>query len=271
MDRMRSAEISKWQGTISTALLRELSYSADFFLTLFVPSAVFVAINYNVWRAIYSLNNLQEIDGLNLQHMLAYQGWAFVATLLVRASTCWRIAEDIRMGKVSAFLLYPFEYWKYHACEFLGNQTIHCAVVALVIVALHALEIIPSFQPSQIVAGIALCLLASCLWFVLQFLIGIISFWLEESYEIGRIFDLTAFFLSGAIIPLELFPAYARTLIHYTPFPLLTSMPVNVFLGTYSGGTLHAFCVLCLWISLLTLVARFTWVRGIKRYTGSGM
>jgi ABC-2 type transport system permease protein len=264
-------ELRKWFITITIALTRYMSYKADFLLTLLAPSFVFILINYNVWDAVYSLQSSENIAGFSRQKMLSYQCWAFIASLLIRSHRSWNLSEDIRYGRITAFLVYPFSFWKFHACEFISFQIIQLVIAGVAITALLMTGFLKPGSWEAILTGVAFSLTVSSLWFAFEFSFGLAAFWLEETWIFRYIFQLFAVFLSGFFIPLELFPAGVQNVLQYTPFPFLTSVPVHIFMGTYDRSIIHAVAILLGWIGVVALTARLTWKRGLSFYTGAGI
>jgi ABC-2 type transport system permease protein len=268
---MVRTELQKWMVTISISMSRFMAYKADFFLTLLAPSLVFILINYNVWRSLYSNRNGATIDGISMEQMLHYQCWAFIVTLIVRSHRSWNLAEDIRLGRITSFLLYPFEVWKFHASEFLGFQIIQIITVSIALTTMRLWGFLPELSPHAVLLGLLFSVLVSGLWFALEFLFGVTAFWLEETWVARVIFQLFAVFLSGAFIPLELFPAPLRAALSYTPFPLMTWIPASIFLGNPEIPLVRSFASLVVWMLIVSVLAAFTWRRGVKHYTAAGI
>lgn len=250
---------------------RYMAFKADFFLSLIAPALVFIAINYNVWRAIYQTQGERSIGGFSMEQMLHYQCWSFIVALLVRSHRAWNLSEHIRLGRITSFLLYPFDAWKFYSCEFIAFQLIQVVIVAVSMIALQLLGFLPSFDPTTVALGLAFSLLVSVLWFVFEFTFGLAGFWLEEVWVFRVVFNFFAVLFSGAFIPIELFPTSLQRAIAYTPFPFITSVPVHFFLGTSQVSFAWAVTTLVGWIVALGLCSWFVWKRGLRLYTAAGM
>jgi len=264
-------EILKWTKTISLSLTRQLTYKFDFLLTLVLPPLVLVSVSYALWAEIFDREKIKEIGGFTRDAMLRYQCWTFIAALLVREHRSWNLSEDIRFGRITAFLLYPFTLWGAYASEFIAFQIIQLFVVAVSISALCLLNLVPMIPLATLASGLALSLLIAALWFSFEFLFGLLAFWLEETWILRYVFNLLTITLSGAFIPIELFPQWLQKVLQYTPFPLLTSIPVHVFLGSNSQPTLYLSLRVLFWTALASLCARYVWRRGIRLYSASGI
>lgn len=261
--------IVKWCQTIGMAINNLLAYRVNFFLLVIGPSLVFFLIKYQLFHTLYQTQNLQSIRGYSQADMLTYQSWVLIVTLLAQSHNSTRLAEDIRLGRITPFLLYPFSLFQFHACNFLALfmiQSLTVCVFAAILVYSDTLRNLGH----GVVPGLALIFLVAVLWFLLQYAIGLLSFWLEQTWVMRVLFQILAQFMSGALLPLELYPQTLRDLILWTPFPYLTWMPARICMyGTDSFST-HLL-ILGFWILLAYLLVRLIWNRGLRMYTAAGM
>ena len=268
---MLKAELRKWQKTTSVSISRYMAFKVDFLLMLVAPSFVFVAINYSIWRSIFQSRGGESISGFSMDQMLQYQCWSFIVALLTRSHRTWNLSEHIRLGRITSFLLYPFDAWKFYASEFVAFQLLQFCTALPSIIALRAFGFLPQLDLMACALGILFSLLVSVLWFVCDFTLGLAGFWLEEVWVFRVIFGLFAVLLSGAFIPIELFPPVLQTVIGYTPFPLITSVPVHIFLRTKSVPIGWSMGMVCAWTAALAVVSGVVWRRGIRLYTAAGI
>ena len=264
-------ELGKWRKTISVALSRYMAFKADFFLMLVAPSFVFIAINYNIWRSVYQSRGGQSIAGFTMDQMLHYQCWSFIITLLVRSHRTWNLSEHIRFGRLTAFLLYPFEAWKFYASEFIAFQLLQLVTAGLAVVVLRTFEFLPPLDIATCALGFGFSLVVSVLWFVIDFTFGLAAFWIEEVWVFRVIFSFFAILFSGAFIPVELFPAPLQRFLSYTPFPFITSVPAHIFMGTSGVSLWSATITLMGWIGGLSVCASIVWRRGLRLYNAAGI
>lgn len=264
-------EWRKWIKTIAISMSRYMAFKTDFFLMLVAPSLVFIAINYSIWYSVYRYRGGESVGGFSMEQMLNYQLWAFIAALLVRSHRTWNLSEHIRYGRITSFLLYPFDAWKFYASEFIAFQILQMGAAVVSLVCLELSGLLPPLDVRAFSLGIAFSLLASILWFVVDFTLGLFAFWLEEVWVFRAIFGLFAILCSGAFIPLELFPESMRRVLHFTPFPFLTSVPVNIFLGSESVSIVEATLTICGWIIALSLISVQIWRKGVRLYSAAGI
>ncbi len=203
--------------------------------------------------------------------MLHYQCWAMVVTLLTRSHRSWNLSEDIRFGRISSFLLYPFAFWKYHFAEFLAFQSLQLVSVVLSVLVLAISDLITPPPVDILLRGILVSALVGVLWYSIEFTMGLLAFWLEEVWVIRVTVQLCAALLSGAFIPLELFPMAIRKAVEFTPFPLLTSIPVKIFMGQETGELAELVALTLLWTTVFGISAALVWRKGTRMYTAAGI
>lgn len=268
------AELSKWGATVRVSWTQYLTYKLNFLLLVIGPVLVFFFIRYNLWASIYSLEGITTLQGYDFASMLAYQVWVMIIGFLGQGYNGRNLAEDIRLGRISSYLLYPFSFWRFHAGNFIAFQAIQILVSAVTLAAVVAQGWVPLQSTSQfqaLLSGALFTLGVGFFWFQMNYIIGILAFWLEETWVLRVMVLTVSQFFSGAFMPLEIFPLWLQRALVYTPFPYLTHVPVKLFMGTYTGSLGFAVVSLLFWTAVLLLLGRWLWQRGIKNYTAAGI
>lgn len=262
--------VRKFIITIKLALSNHFAYRINFLLEFFGPALIFYFISYNVWSSIYLSSGKEVIQNYTLPQMLNYQAWVLIISLIVHSYRASDMAVNIRYGRISSYLLYPFKFWQYNLANFVGFIIIQITIVFFTIITLISFSII-TFPPiSSFYLGVITALAGALLWYSYQYITGLLAFWLEETWVFRIIFLICTKFFSGAIIPLEFFPEWGVKLLNYTPFPYLTYYPVKI-LTTETALSFTPIYILLLWIVSLTLLANIIWKKGLKLYTAAGM
>lgn len=264
-------ETRKWSQTYKIGISNQLAYKLNFFLQAIGPTIVFFLIRYNLWASLFALDEIDRIQGYSLSGMLEYQCWVLVVMLLSQSYSSRNLAEDIRLGRISSYLLYPFEFWKFHASNCAAYFSIQTAIALLSLSVFLASGFIASFDPVQALTAFLFVVNVSALWFAVFYTLGLLAFWLDETWTLRVIFVIIANFLSGSALPLELFPETAQQILQFLPFPYMTWAPVKIFMGTYSGSLLFAWLILFSWLLIFTLIASIVWRLGMRRYSAAGI
>ena len=264
-------EYLKWIESLKICLARNLNYKINFLLMMVVPVVVFFAIKYNLWNSIYASNLQKEIQGYTLSKMIEYQFWILIFDLFIRSHFfSENISSDIRLGKISAFLLYPFSFISYQLSLFFSDKLIQFFIGSFFfsIVLFSGWLSAPPLL-SLLKAGVFILMI--CLfWFFVQMGLGFVSFWLEETWSLNVSVRFISAFLSGSIIPLDLFPKAFADMLLWTPFPYLIYFPVKILMGDPVSSS-FCFIVLSIWIVILFFVTKWIWKKGLDLYTGAGI
>ena len=264
------AELLKWWETIQYQWAKSMAYRLNFFLEITGPILVFFFVQYNLWSSIYGSDPTLVIKGYTKLEMLSYFGWTMIVGMLSRGHMSGNLAEDIRLGRISAHLIYPFDFWKYHGANFLGFQSIQLVTASISLYLLHSFEVITIPSISTLLMGVGFCLYVSIFWFIVQFLIGILAFWLSETWILRVIFNLITAFLAGSYFPLEIYPEWLQEILRVLPFSYIQYYPVKILMGDISLLP-KAIFMITLWAIPLTLFTSFVWKKGVRRYTAAGM
>ncbi|TNF01164.1 MAG: hypothetical protein EP326_05060 [Deltaproteobacteria bacterium] len=260
----------KWWQTIKISWSNYTAYRMNFFLQIIGPALVFFFVKYNLWSSIYDGDAHMTIKGYNLDQMITYHIWSMIVGLVAQGMSALNLAEDIRMGRISSYLIYPIDFWEYHTAGFIAFETLQLFISALTITVIAVFGFLPDITFTSLIFGFTYCVYVSLFWFILQYLTGIIGFWLEETWILRVILSILTAFLSGAIIPLELYPEWLVTLLNYTPFPYLTFYPIKMFMGEI-GFFPKGYLMLGAWMVILLFLNKWIWKKGIRMYTAAGM
>jgi ABC-2 type transport system permease protein len=262
-------EYKKWWQTFVVCWSKHTAYRLNFLLQIIGPSLVFFFVKYNLWNAIYQGDTVTVIKGYDLNTMITYHLWAMMVGLLGQGFATQNLSEEIRLGKISSYLIYPFEFWSFHTASFLAFQFLQLIICSITIIILLITNLIDT-SFITLIQGFLYCQVIALFWYSLQYMTGIMAFWLEETWILQVILRVITTFLSGAIIPLELYPQKLVEILEYTPFPYLTYYAIKVFMGQ-TELQFKMIYLLFFWILIFIFLNHIIWKKGIKNYTAAGM
>ena len=276
---------SKFFKTVLTCFSNLLAYRLNLLLLVIGPALVFFLIKWQLWSSIFNGNSLNSIhnfsthesnhsiiNGYTLTTMLNYQFWVFLLGLLTQGFNSIHIADDIRLGRITQFLLYPYSFFHYNTAYFTAFFFIQLCICSLTFIIVFSSGLLP-FNPIQLVMGLLFSILVAWFWFQMQYIIGILAFWLDETWVMRVLVGLIAQFLSGSILPLEFYPKWVVNILTYSPFPYITYFPVKLMMAEHleQFNIIQAVTILSFWSLLLFLLTSYVWRKGIKLYTAAGM
>jgi len=184
------------------------------------------------------------------------------------------VAQNIRQGEFSAWLLRPISYLPFYAANNVGNKLGKLPLL-LPIVAVAGLAFwrglhLP-MDPRAWLLFLASLTMAATLSFLIDFVIGSLAFWIQDVDGLIRAKVLIGSFLAGQFIPLALFPPGFEGFLEAQPFRYTLSFPLEIITGSLSTAELATgfawqagYCV------LFYVCYHVVWWRGLPSYSAWG-
>jgi len=263
--------------SLRTCIAEVLVDRADFALvTLFRFLPIITQIL--LWRAIFAVGTSAErddIEGYGFRDMVAYYLLAMVARAFSSMpGLASGIARDVRDGQIKKYLTQPIDLLGYLFWHRIAHKLVYYVVATgpFVLVFWLCRDYFPGWPDAFTIAGFCVALvLAFLLGFLIEALIGQISFWFLEVSSLLFIYMMFNYFLSGHMIPLDLLPGAAGAIVQYLPFKYLAYTPAAIMLGRYTHPELvHELTLAGIWIVALFVTNRIAFARGVKRYGAFG-
>src|SRR5579863_708702 len=234
---------------LRTCISERLAYRGDFAFGTLVRFLPIVTSIY-LWTAIYGGQSEKNINGYKLSDMIAY----FLLVMLGRAFSSMPglaagIARDVRDGTIKKFLTQPVDMLAYLFWARVAHKLVYyfVATAPFALVFYLCRGFFEEAPDLTTVAGFVLSLIiAFLIGFLMECLIGLISFWFLEVSSLIFIFMMVNYFLSGHMVPLDWLPSLfgrwpgaqqvVRDGMVLLPFPYLAYFPASIMLGKHSGS-----------------------------------
>lgn len=238
----------------------------------FVFGLIPLLINILLWRAIYGSQH-KIIAGYDYMQMITY----FVLAFLIRNMTSARevavnLAEYIREGTLNNFLLKPTDFISFQFKLHFADKM----VLLLNILLPFSIFIILTrnylyFNSSYLVVFLFSVFLSLVLNYIIYFILGILTIWLEEVSALLDLWDNIAAFFAGSIFPLTLLSDSMLRLVSFLPFKYMVFTPIDIYMGTLVGKDLvENLLIQIVWICILAMVLKIIWTKAVKAYSGYG-
>ena len=200
----------------------------------------------------------------------------FLVVFLVRQATAvwvvWELDREIRLGELSPKLLRPIDPLWGHVVDNLAEKAVRLPLVLLPVVG--GMWWAGARVPFTVESLAGFALLVAGAWvirFFQEYATGSLTVWTDQTAGLERVWFTVSVVLSGALAPLDLFPATVRSALAFTPFPYLVDAPVQALLGRLTGVELAtALAVQAAWGAAFVIGARWLWSRGLRRYGAVG-
>ena len=227
-----------------------------------------------VWTAIFK--SVDMVSGYHYSEMLSYIviGWIF-RFLTTNYEYEIVIAKDIRLGRLSNFIVKPIDYLKYIFANSLGRL-----IIAFCVVLFQSLVWVVFLHDKLAINLNLATFIILCLMFVLSYIIklllatmiGFIGFWTTEVQGLSGAINILIKILAGAYFPLDALPGIFLKIALIFPFAYTLFYPIQMFLGRISTAeALKALGVMFVWTFILWICVRIMWKFGLKKYESVGI
>jgi ABC-2 type transport system permease protein len=113
---------------------------------------------------------------------------------------------------------------------------------------------------------------SNLLHFLMMFPLRATAFWADHTWTLEVMYRFVSQMLGGLMLPLSLFPVWARPALDALPFKFLYYVPATTLLGKVPPDEWARGVALSLaWCVAIGLVGRVVWRRGTLQYTGVGI
>lgn len=180
------------------------------------------------------------------------------------------LGDLIKSGKISNYLLKPTNV-VFSAYTFSLGKVGVPSLISLINIFL-GLWISPPVSFISIILFLVFLLIAVAIGFSLNLMIGVIYFHTPDASGIRNTLNHIVQVLSGAMVPLYLFPENWRNIVEMTPFPALVFGPVNALKSAeISSLVVGEIFQALFWGVFLNLAVYYFWQRASKKYEATGI
>lgn len=213
------------------------------------------------------------IAGYGRNDILIYYLSTAMLSQFIVCHLMWDLAWEIREGQFSSYLVRPFSYFWTSVARNLAWRV--SKLVLFVPVLIFAVACYGFPTSANLYLGWELwlaVLLAHILSFALGYSLSMVSLWTTEFMSIFRLYYLPELLLSGRLVPLAAFPAWAQTLADWTPFRYTLYFPAEILMRRLEPSQIATgFGHQLAWIAAFSALGCLLFERGRRMYTGVGM
>lgn len=247
----------------------------SFFMVSFIIDPIVILINISLFTTIYTINNATTLLSYTLAQMIWYFAAVNFVWMFIFNHTDARISNGILSGDIAMYLVQPISLLKRELAQTLSDR--FCSIIFEFIPCLIIFSCIffPDFMSVfSSLKFIFLVILAFNMLFLLNFIIGMTSFFIKSNLSLQALRGILISFTAGAFIPLEFFPDWLQNIFRLLPFQYLFYWPVQFFLNKeITQNNLFFLKVICIefgWIVALYVFTVLYWKAAIKRFCSVG-
>ena len=264
--------IKKYFALTRASIITSLSFRLSTLIMIF-GNLLYLLVVYFLWKAIYASAGTDTVNGMTFNDTLIYLVLATALFTFMEMYIVWEIGRNIQSGQIVLDLIKPMDYRQYVFWSYAGELITHFVFTFL-----------PTFIVVSIVTHGAIPMSWNLLWFILSvflavsinnsidYFVGGICLYTESIWGINIMKQVLVTLLSGATIPIAIFPEPFKTVVMYLPFQSIYNTPLLILLGK-SGDTMETLSMIgvqAFWVVVMALISRGFWRLSIRQITVNG-
>jgi ABC-2 type transport system permease protein len=267
-DSLASLRLAPRSRYLSVALMGAqgaLAYPRAVVLNL-LSTSVWLAISYYVWGAVFS--HSEQVGGFDWARMRTYVLLVHAANLLLNSAvSVYRVMMSVWSGEIASELLRPYDYLKAQLALSVGSALVGGGL-GLAVAAGLGFTLVDALPPvsatAAVLFGVSL-VLAFLIKFLVGFGVSLLSFRTMNWLGLTRLETALVGILSGALVPLELYPEWLRSVALVFPFHGIIHTPLSIYLGDLQGmALLRAVGLQAFWVVGLWALVRWLWAPSLR-------
>ena len=234
---------------------------------------LYVSVNYYIWKAAFSGDNSKQINGFTLSEMSTYIVIGWILRSFSYSSIDDEIDSMVSTGQITNYLIRPVNFQFYMLASAVGEATFRIFMFSLPI----AITLLLFFPIQQSASGwnyfyvFVSAILGFLIFAAINFLIGLLSFYLASIRGVMRAKYFLIQLCSGLLLPLSFFPKYLENILYFLPFQAISYIPLQIYLGKVKSMEIYfSLGLQVLWIALLLLMGQYFWKTTLKNLTVNG-
>lgn len=264
--------MSKYIETVKVMFKCQLAYRFDIIMNV-VLTISRMLLAYVLWSAVFETQD--AVVGFTLDSMMSYYIiTSFITQLDQATGTGWHIAEEIRNGSFSKYIIKPmniFGYFTAHTAGVSSFLLIFNLIAAVLWTLIFRVQFVMTNDIMLILQAVILILLGLLFMVQLSYFIGILAFKVLDVTVFMLVKDNISEFVKGTLVPLTLLPPGIIGIMKFFPFYYVSYLPTMLLLGRNGDEALLGIIILACWIILFRFITSFTFKRLRHRYEGVGI
>ena len=245
-----------------------LEYRAEGFIWLMMN--LFNVILMLVWL---SISQDGPVNGFSSTDFIAYYMVGLIVRQLTGAWSGWELSYAIREGRLSTQLLRPIHPIHHEITANWSEKVLRLTILLPIVVGVLILTpgIRLALTPATLVAfGISI-IGAWAIFFLADYCIGILSFWMTQAIAFSQVLWGLKITLGGILAPIQMFPPAMQAVLEWLPFKYMLAFSNDIALGKVTGDQIiTGLAVQFGWVLALWLLMRVLWRFGVRSYGAVG-
>lgn len=228
-------------------------------------------VMYFIWSAVFKKR--EYFGGYTFSSMMTYMILVRFFHFTKRTNVGRQIAQEIKEGRLSVYLIKPVNYLKWWLAAFLADRIFEAILrILMLLVFVILFPKVFVFPGSLRFFYVLVFLIISLLMnFIFNLLVAALAFFVTDIRLFHSSVFLAVDFLAGGVIPIDIMPRFISTLGSFLPFQFTVFFPAKIYQGGFNLLEIFQGISVCLvWAFLLSCVLKILWQKGLKRYEAVG-
>lgn len=247
-----------------------LTYRGEFVIYM-LGLMVTPVVSLLVWRAALAGGAALPVDR---EYLTTYFVLLGVVTMLTSSWISLHLAESIRMGDLSRWLVRPASTHYNGIANNISEKVMKFGALVPMVGVLWWVFRDSVTLPGSPVRWLLFAVsvgLAAVMAYAVDVLMGSLAFWFDDVAGLDRARSLLTAVLSGYVVPLALMPEWSQGVMRVQPFRFLASFPLEIIVGGLDGRALATGMAMQVGYAALFLgAAAATWRAGLRSYAAVG-
>lgn len=247
-----------------------VEYRAEF-LGHMILGLISLLVMYFIWSAVFK--NRYYFGNYTFSSMMTYMILVRFLHFVKRSNIGRQIAEEIKGGRLSIYLIKPVDYIKWWFSVFLADRFFEAVLRTLMLFVFlfmfPKIFIFPEF--SRFFAVLFFLTISLFFNFLFNLFIATCAFFVTDIKLFHTSLFLIVDFLAGGQIPIDIMPGFLKFAGSFFPFQFMVFFPAKIYQGEFSFTQIfQGVLVSLVWILFLAYFLRIFWLKGIKKYEAIG-
>ncbi len=250
---------------IKKEFLQQWTYRANSILG-FLSIVLQLIVQVSLWT--FLSRSQSNISGISYNDLIIYVVLNTVIGTFTNSNVCNDLGDKVYDGSIVIDIIRPLEIKSFMLAQYFGIIVYKLIfnVIPIVIMAILALKVNFPFDLLRICVFIIGIINASLLFFYINYILGLTSFWLQKIWFMRFYIYGCMALLGGSMIPIWFYPAWLDTVSKFLPFRYIIFEPIQVYIKS-TGWQEWAFFLFMqfLWLFVLYLIERMIWSNSERR------
>ncbi|NLO35149.1 MAG: hypothetical protein GX112_02195 [Clostridiaceae bacterium] len=221
-----------------------------------------LVLKISIWQALYAARGGASLAGISLHDMIAYNIVSSFSMSFVGCRIMYEINEMVQKGDIGQRLLLPLGFRRHFFQTTLSENAFYTLYAAIppILVAVLVYGFRIEIRLLTVLAYLVSLSLALVIHFQVQFLLGLLVFWVRNAFFLDWMNMALFNLFSGSFVPMWFFPGWLNTVGLALPFRSIVFEPTAIMLGQTTGPDLvRVLLVQVAWVLVGYLASTGLW------------